>query len=418
MTGIIACGEEDVAVTAGTGDGVAEDTAGGCDERIDSPATLTASTHAVPSESGCESNSAPVLGFLPHGLAVATAQGNCEPQLNGKVAVTRLWTAAGGILLLESRLVHHAANLEARLPRTPIVKDDDRVVGVTSKPNLSRVTGARVYDAATLDLRWEINDESEQWGDGSAVLGGAYVVTGEFEYPDPPGRLHVFAGHPAGTLSLADARAVHHGDQPDDQLGGRLEPLDDLDGDSLPELAFRARGAMWMLSGDDLLVDEGVQNAFFVASDDGLAETITASLGDLDGDGYGEFSMSTRPDNEGGAAARVYSYPLGPLAEVHASSTSDDVEWITLSPAGDLDGDGHAEFSYVERLDFPTGPSRGWVGRAPTCGMHTVDEVATRVDLRGHGTTGTVWDALGGSLAWLDGTAGPHRYATIELLAE
>ena len=394
------------------------DTGEPCHDTAQGPTAVAAAAHEIPVERGCAGGWAPVLGFLPSGLAVATHEGECEPQLNGKVTITRFWTADGGTLLLEARSVGHLAQMDARLPRRPTSAGDEALVGVTSPPALSRITGARVYDADTLDLRWEINDESEQWGDASAVLGTAYVVTGEFEYPDPPGRLYVFAGHAAGTLALADARAVHHGDQPDDYLGFRLDPLDDLDGDGLPELAFGARNARWMLAADALLVAEGVQNATFIGSDDSAAEIVVASLGDLDGDGYGEFSMATWLLTEGGAAARVYSYPLGPLAEVHAASTSDDVEWITLSPAGDLDGDGVDEFSYVERLDFPTGPSAAWVGRVPTCGTHTVNEVATRIDLRAYGTRGNVEDALGGSLAWLDNSPEPHRYATLELLAE
>ncbi len=230
------------------------------------------------------------------------------------------------------------------------------------------------------------------------MLGDAYLARGDTDYERRLGTLYAYEGHLSGTLSLLDATAVHEGLYHGDDLGDELWPLDDLDGDGLPELGLGMNGVGYLLAGDDVLVDQGVNNATVIAGNRGFAARVTTSLGDLDGDGLGDFSFNTHPGRDLGTSVQVYSYAQGLLAEVFPPP---DENWLAakLASMGDVDDDGEADFVYWVSADDYEDSDRAWFGRVPTCGTFTTDEVALPLPLPAGDEATHVSDALAGYLA-------------------
>lgn len=93
-------------------------------------------------------------------------------------------------------------------------------------------------------------------GDGKAdiVIGAPYSHDGE----TARGQAYVMYGDLSGTLSVADAPVIVHGDADGDQLGSSVAGAGDLDGDGLDDVLFASEnnddggldaGAAWVVFG-------------------------------------------------------------------------------------------------------------------------------------------------------------------------
>ncbi|MEL6341920.1 MAG: MopE-related protein [Myxococcota bacterium] len=140
----------------------------------------------------------------------------------------------------------------------------------------------------------------------------------------------------------------------------------DFDGDSWPDLAFGIPGFGDAGQGA-LYVNRGpFANNINLSSDAPLAIGLTSSrlgraiafVGDVQDDGYDDLLISA-PTQETGTVYLLSggSGPLPPLDEATVLSGGDDVllTGLTLSPAGDTDGDGLDDFLIGARTDNNSG---------------------------------------------------------------
>ncbi|MDP6699031.1 MAG: integrin alpha, partial [Candidatus Latescibacteria bacterium] len=178
-----------------------------------------------------------------------------------------------------------------------------------------------------------------------------------------------------------------------DQFGGSVASVGDLDGDGVTDLAVGAyldddggtdRGAVWVL----FLTTSGTVKSYQKISD--TAGTFTGTLddadhfgnavvsvGDLDGDGVIDLAVGAKGDSDGGtyrgavwilflnSSGNTKSYRKISDTAGTFTGTLDDNDYFGSSVASvdDLDGDGVADIAVGARLDDDGGTSRGamWI---------------------------------------------------------
>ncbi|MFG0317942.1 MAG: FG-GAP-like repeat-containing protein [Planctomycetota bacterium JB042] len=149
--------------------------------------------------------------------------------------------------------------------------------------------------------------------------------------------------------------------------------------------------------------------------------SVGAVVGDVDGDAWADvaFGLSSTQPGTGAGWIEVFSGADGDLLFALAGDGDEDVFGVSVSTAGDLDGDGRSELiagaagsapegsgsvsRVVRSLTMTTGSADGCVGSGG---------VAPRLRTSGSLAVGTpeslrVKDALGGSLAWFLVGTGP-----------
>lgn len=174
--------------------------------------------------------------------------------------------------------------------------------------------------------------------DGYAVLLiGAPHLTSQVE---GPGQAYLVLGPTAsGTRSLGDADAVLTGEVDDDMAGRTVAGVGDtnadgyddilvvgyyaLHGDTRVYLFGGPRGGALDLAGADAIFDsfesgrsagQEIASAHFIGEhEEAWAGSAVGSMGDLQGDGYGDFFVGAERDDEGGeyAGAVYILYGMG-----------------------------------------------------------------------------------------------------------
>ena len=178
-----------------------------------------------------------------------------------------------------------------------------------------------------------------------------------------------------------------------DLFGLSVASLGDLDGDGVGDLAVGApgdddggqwRGAVWVL----FLNPDGTvkshqkisdtEGGFTGILDDGdLFGSSAASLGDLDGDGVGDLAVGAAYDHDGGTdRGAVWVLFLDTDGTVKSHQKISDIEGgftgilddadlfgVSVTPLGDLDGDGVTDLAVGARQDDDGGTDHGavWV---------------------------------------------------------
>lgn len=184
---------------------------------------------------------------------------------------------------------------------------------------------------------WQVAPASDHDGDGindlwigapsNTVTAHVYLVSGA-----------------TGTLidTVSSARS-------DDQFGFYLAPVDDLDGDGVPDLAIAAptaeitgarRGAVVLVSG----ASRAVLRELHGETHGGGFGLMLAPMDDLDGDGVGEIAVGAPGDSDPSTIARaevqVFSGATGARLRRLASLDDGDFYGRALARVDDLDQDG------------------------------------------------------------------------------
>ena len=270
---------------------------------------------------------------------------------------------------------------------------------VHSRSSVSGIPGIWVVDTQTALQVWSIEqgaDHPVQDVDVRlAKTTDRSLVLSTIRGPDERGELWVYDALPPGTYEMGDVTAFHSGLQADDDLGAYYWDLGDVNGDGLHDLGVAIRHAIYMLEGDDLLVDQGVVNATLAWSDLASAgETAVTGLGDLDRDGYLEWGVvrAGTGDTQGGLV--ILDSMSSQIASVNADHSV--MEELSAAYVGDLNADSSPEALLFGRLG--DAPDSYFLATLPTCGALDLIDVAEPLGFPTDGVERRVDAAAGGFL--------------------
>lgn len=204
--------------------------------------------------------------------------------------------------------------------------------------------------------------------------------------PEFRGEVWVFHGLADGAYALEDASTLHVGRAEYDDVGQGFQFLDDLDGDGLEDAFLKVGGVPHLWYGADLNEALGLDAAVPLDAAMGPGSPGIASLGDIDGDGYAEFSQSVLGESdETYADVAVLGKDGRELARIDVAPATNNgvgVYWV-----GDADGVDGPEAMLVESL--ATGKRR-WVAHMPNCGIFPLEDVAVDAGLPTYTGSGLV----------------------------
>ena len=222
------------------------------------------------------------------------------------------------------------------------------------------------------------------------------------------GRAYVFLGSADGIASgsMADADVVISGAAEDDHVGEWVDDAGDVNGDGFSDLVLGAykQSGVGEYSGGAYLVLGSAEPTHLSADDaagvyPGEAEgdragVSVSGLGDLDGDGYGDFAVGAyEASNSGkyagsayvmyGTATGVSSRSLGEADAIFTGEDPGDNAGISVSDAGDLDGDGFDDLAIGARNHGSDDPHIGaayiWLGGAELPLYSSLEEADLRL---------------------------------------
>ncbi len=151
-------------------------------------------------------------------------------------------------------------------------------------------------------------------------------------------------------------------------LGWEVDAMGDVNGDGKADIVAGApgedvipganEGAAHILSGAD---GSSILTVYGPVADVDFGKSV-AALGDVNGDGLGDFAVSAPDENQDAGVVRVYSGADGALLlQVPGACTGCGTMSVLAGP-GDLNGDGHADWVVGARFDDgPAGNSSGTV---------------------------------------------------------
>ena len=219
---------------------------------------------------------------------------------------------------------------------------------------LYQVTGETTGD----NLGWSVSMAGDVNGDGRAdFIVGAYA-------DDPAGRTNAGSAY---VFSGADGSLLYQktGDTAFDQFGYSVSGAGDVNGDGRADFIVGARfddppggtnaGSAYVFSGAD-------GSLLYQASGDTSSDQFGYSVsgaGDVNGDGRADFIVGARFDDPPGGtnagSAYVFSGADGSLLYQVTGDTTGDEFGRSVSGAGDVNGDGKADFIVGAILDDPGG---------------------------------------------------------------
>ena len=174
---------------------------------------------------------------------------------------------------------------------------------------------------------------------------------------------------------------VFDGASANDELGHSVDGAGDVDGDGFGDLVVGAwkdnAGAIGVTPGSASVYSgrDGSVLYHFVGltADDVLGRTVRGA-GDVDGDGYSDFMLGARHDNNGDHTSRidVRSGRDGELIFTLYGDHEPDDFGLGLAPAGDLDGDGLADILIGATEAYHFAPREGYVRAFLGCSSRIV----------------------------------------------
>ena len=274
---------------------------------------------------------------------------------------------------------------------------------ITGQSTLSIAT-ARIDGAASDDRLGVVAASSDVDGDGfSDLFLGASMVDGGL------GRTYLISGPVTGAVSVSSALGTVDGTSNDDRLGTALAAPGDTNGDGLADLLLGAYGddtsgnsagavflALGPVTGERSLTDSHA-SFYGEATADRAGVTVSAA-GDVDGDGLADLLIGADRSGPGNAGA---AYVV--LGGASGSMSLADADWILrgefddeeagsgLSTAGDVDGDGLADLL----IGGGGTPGVVWLVSGAGLGSDTLADAQARID---GSITKTVADGLGSAL--------------------
>ena len=246
-----------------------------------------------------------------------------------------------------------------------------------------------------------VSDGAWSWArdDAGSSLGAGLAALGDI---DGDGRVEAVLGDPRysegtnsftrnGALFVVDSGDIGSVSDPLDgsyvyggykaNLGESMANLADVDGDGTAELIAGGRlafspnassGEAYILTADDLTTAAfSATDAFTVAGvySGANAGATVGSLGDLDGDGYGDFAVTSNVHTETGGRGSLHLF-YGGSTVLDANVTVDDDDarlltgnprddvgsGLTILPVADFDGDGNGDVILANpNIDFADG---------------------------------------------------------------
>jgi hypothetical protein len=230
---------------------------------------------------------------------------------------------------------------------------------VTGTLDLSLADAKLVGEVGSDYAGWSVSGAGDVDGDGrDDVLVGAPF---RYEGVSYTGAAYLVSGPVTGTFDLghADAKLVGPSsyccrsvsDAGDVDADGHDDLL--IDGDMDDEDGSNAGAAYLVLGPVSGTLDLSLADAKLVGEDrEGNAGSSVSGAGDVDGDGHADLLISGAENDEGGRDAGAAYLALGPVTGTLSLSLADaklvgedagDYAGAFVSDAGDVDGDGHAD---------------------------------------------------------------------------
>ncbi len=157
-----------------------------------------------------------------------------------------------------------------------------------------------------------------------------------------------------------------NGDSEGDELGTSVSDAGDVNGDGHADLIVGApfddnngdnSGSARVFSG----LDGSMLYTFNGDTGDWLGHSVSGA-GDVNGDGYADLIVGAYQDDNNGnnsGSARVFSGVNGSILYTFNGDSADDLLGESVSGAGDVDGDGHADLIVGAYGDDNNGPASG-----------------------------------------------------------
>ena len=267
--------------------------------------------------------------------------------------------------------------------------------------------------------------------DGDGVTDLAVGAYGDDDRGSSRGAVHIMFMNTNGTVNstveINDSTANGPRLSSSDYFGFSVASIGDLDGDGVTDLAVGAyqddgggsnRGAVHiMFMNTDGTVDSTVEindstaNGPTISSFDNFGISV-ASIGDLDGDGVTDLAVGAYRDDEGGsdrgAVHIMFMNADGTVdstVEINDSTangptlSSNDRFGVSVTPIGDLDGDGVTDLAVGAAQDDDGGSNRGAVHIMFMNADGTVDSTVEINDSTANGPTLSNSDYFGVSVA-------------------
>jgi hypothetical protein len=217
-------------------------------------------------------------------------------------------------------------------------------------------------------------------GGGSAGVGLGHVVRPAGDV-DGDGVVDVIAGYRTGSSAAGSGTGTARvwsgadgsilwtfvGTGPQQLFGRSAAGAGDVDGDGRADLIVGAAGAD--VAGQDVgfaRVYSGADGALLhaIVGPFALARfgTSVTGLGDIDGDGRGDFAISGQPSagtSQPAGFVRVYSGASGALIRQHVGASAQSRLGCAIADAGDVDGDGVHDLAAGDWRDATGGTAAG-----------------------------------------------------------
>lgn len=192
------------------------------------------------------------------------------------------------------------------------------------------------------------------------------VLIGSLHYsPAKPnaGRVYLYSGLDGSLIRTFD------GERAGDQLGHRVKFLEDLNGDQVPEIAMSATYADANgIGSGSVFIHSGASRELLYRYDGDLANDrlgrVVQGVGDLNHDGFNDFAIGSPfvTTGEGGSEigrAYVFSGRTGKQLLRLTGETAGDQFGYSINRAGDMNGDGFADFTVGAVYNDAGGPDAG-----------------------------------------------------------